>query len=236
MVANIHKNRFSAKNPLAAGFTIVELMFALIFISFILMFIVLDTIHLSRLYTKGLTVKTINQSGRTIIEAMSRDIESSTALNVLGSSSGVGMLCLDSAVYAWNGIDAPPAAADRNSYDSYPDKPISLVRIADPSKCQDSNVAPLVAGRNTKIPYPYAINAKTGIVSEMLSRQVSVLSMSLNPIAGSNDKLYRLTLSVGSASPEVYSYDGGTRICSPAAMGDYCAMAELSTLVYMPRK
>ena len=60
------------------GFTIIELMIALTFIAFLLIFIVIMTMRITQMYSKGMTLKSINQSSRTIVEQMARDISAST--------------------------------------------------------------------------------------------------------------------------------------------------------------
>ncbi len=233
---NMHAASLRTRQRNMTGFTIVELMFSMVFIAFILMFIVFDTIHLSRLYTKGVTTKMISQSGRSVVESMSRDIEASTMVDIVGSGSSVGMLCTDTVVYAWNGIDAPPLPSDRNSYQSVPTESISLVRINDPSKCQRSNISPLVAGRSQSLPFPYAVGNQTNISTELLPKQIAVVDMSLVPIANTNGKLYTLEVTIGSSSLDVYTFDGSDRVCSYEPIGDYCSVSKISTIVYLSRR
>ncbi len=66
------RNKTSRKN----GFTLIELTFALTFISILLLTIGFLTIHITATYQKGLSIKTINASGRSIIDDISRAIAS----------------------------------------------------------------------------------------------------------------------------------------------------------------
>src|SRR5688500_9408954 len=87
------------------GFTLVELMLALAFITFILVFAITTIIQVMRTYNKGLAVKDINQTARSSIEDMSRYIRTTTPskIKVVSQSSGnAGRACLGGVSYAWN--------------------------------------------------------------------------------------------------------------------------------------
>ena len=61
------------------GFTLIELSFALIFISIILITIAWLTIHITTTYQKGLAMKAVNASAKEIIDDFSRAISTSPA-------------------------------------------------------------------------------------------------------------------------------------------------------------
>lgn len=61
------------------GFTLVELMMAMAFFSFILLFITTGFVIVSRAYNKGLTVKLIQDEGRSIVEELTREIRVSSS-------------------------------------------------------------------------------------------------------------------------------------------------------------
>ena len=56
------------------GFTIIELMLAMTFVSFLLMAIAMVTVQVGKTYNRGLTLKTVNQSGRDITDSIRSDI------------------------------------------------------------------------------------------------------------------------------------------------------------------
>ena len=209
------------------GFTIIELMLALVFIAFILLFIILASIQMMRSYNKGLTVKSVSQVSRTMLDTMSRDIAQSSVVS-LNKQAGttVGMLCTDKAVYAWNGLNPPSTNSQRNTYQNNVDIPLSFVRVNDASVCRSGGV-------NNAIPFPYgSTTTTTSTTLELLSRQTAVLDVQLTPIV---PKVYRLTIRLGSANSDLYVTDNGQEVCRPDTFGDYCAQAELSTTIYMPK-
>ena len=63
-----------SKNHTKSGFTILELALAMAFISFLLLAIGFAMLQVSLVYQKGLTIKTVNSTGREIIDEFSRTI------------------------------------------------------------------------------------------------------------------------------------------------------------------
>ena len=96
------------------GFTIVELMIALSFVAFILIFATTAVIQVMQTYNKGVAVKQINQAGRTTLEAVTRflSIADPGAVNVsaLGSNNRA---CFGNVSYVWNLYNTPGASANR---------------------------------------------------------------------------------------------------------------------------
>lgn len=131
----------------AAGFTIVELMLAMSFISVLLLAIAMTTIQISTIYNRGITLREVNQAGRAVSSDLQRSIASSTPFDVtpkLDDSSetadskyvvrdGGGRLCLGNYTYAWNygaaleGGQGAPAVF--NTYDD--GQPVRFVKVAD---------------------------------------------------------------------------------------------------------
>lgn len=58
----------------ARGFTLIELMLAMSFVSILLISIAMLTIQISHLYTRGLTMKEINQAGTEVSDDIRREI------------------------------------------------------------------------------------------------------------------------------------------------------------------
>lgn len=100
-----------------SGFTIIELMLSMAFIGGLLVAIAVTSMHIARTYTKGITVREVNQAGRTIVEDMQRTTAMSVPFSVdkkTGSSDDPidskyvdmagrgGRLCTGTYTYAWN--------------------------------------------------------------------------------------------------------------------------------------
>ena len=106
------------------GFTLVELMLALAFIAFVLMFAMTAIIDVMRTYNKGLVVKEINQTARTTMEDIAQQIRMASASTVNTSATAAGRLCLGGVSYVWNRTNATT-----NKYST--NVPVTLARVND---------------------------------------------------------------------------------------------------------
>lgn len=90
------------------GFTLIELMLSMAFLSLLLIAITTTTIHVSRLFDKGRTLKMVNQTGRDVADAVRRDARSASNLGdyfVAPSedvTGNMGRVCFGSVSYVWN--------------------------------------------------------------------------------------------------------------------------------------
>ncbi|MCE7936478.1 prepilin-type N-terminal cleavage/methylation domain-containing protein [Candidatus Saccharibacteria bacterium CPR2] len=83
-----------------SGFTIIELLLAMAVFSFVLMITVAGFIQVNRSYTKGITVRRAQDSARTIVEQLSREIRISKKV---AYDSASRKLCIDGGIlYEWS--------------------------------------------------------------------------------------------------------------------------------------
>ena len=110
------------------GFTLIELMLAMTFVSALLLAIAMTVIQISNIYTKGLTLKEVNQAGRTISTELKRGISQSAPFLVSSKyinqkSGGVsygGRLCVGQYSYIWNyGSALVNSGTDKNNSNVY---------------------------------------------------------------------------------------------------------------------
>lgn len=92
------------------GFTIIELMLAMAFLSMLLMAIAVATIHIAKLYDRGMAMRTVNQSGRDLVASIKRDARSFGSLteymvDPASDTNSLGRLCLGTVSYLWNDPD-----------------------------------------------------------------------------------------------------------------------------------
>lgn len=91
--------RYSQKN----GFTIIELMLSMTFVSILLVSIAILTIQISHLYTKGLTMKEVNQAGSEVTNDIRSTIATSYADRVkFKQNGGRKLLCSGEYTYIAN--------------------------------------------------------------------------------------------------------------------------------------
>ena len=128
----------AANHTHTKGFTLIELMLAMTFISVLLLGIAMTIIQIANIYNKGTTVKDLNQSSRLISNDIMRtaaDAQSFNEATDLQVNSGGGRLCIGKFSYIWN----TAAAIDRNDallnkFESDPGKRINLVKVPDTAK------------------------------------------------------------------------------------------------------
>lgn len=127
------------------GFTITELMFAMSFLAMLMLILLGATIQLTRTYNKGLTLKRVNQSGRTVGDEMTRAIQHSAGVTLTGNDR----LCLGGVSFAW----VSPGNEDAISQNRYRDdtsQPIDgLVKVQE-NLC-DSPTQPIEKSKATQL-------------------------------------------------------------------------------------
>ncbi len=128
------------------GFTLVELMLAMGFVSALLLTIAMTIIQIGALYNRGTTLRDINQASRDVSEDLRRSVSSSGTISLAtdyvltpnATDSVSGRLCLGNYSYIWNyakAIEANPNDSNLTKYGSpaSSDIPI-LVKIPDTPK------------------------------------------------------------------------------------------------------
>lgn len=217
------------------GFTLIELLLAMSFVSLLLMAITVTVIQVTNIYTKGVTMKTVDQVGQSVSQDIRRSIEASRPLDLgVTAAGGVnyrpsvavggdvtkpdgGRLCTGAYSYIWN--NGKSLASPVNKYTSG-DTAIRLVKVpdngalycSDPSRPVDQSLA-----------------------TEMLStgdRELAVQSFTIT-MAASNptlqQALYQVRLEIGTndrdALEQLTTLD---TTCKPPAeaegLRDYCAV------------
>jgi len=192
----------------AAGFTLIELMLAMAFLSFMLIFIVLALIQYMATYNKGVVYKEINQAGRTIFEDVTRSLRVSSA-NV--RSMDEGRLCVGGQAYVWN------TAATDNRYADTTAVISGIIRVPDStgSLCS-SDLTELIdvpqEGETVIAGSDIAVQTFTGREAD-------------------DGGLYYLNLKLStSGSNAPINFEGDIQ-CPPGRDGQYCALAEFETHV-----
>jgi len=87
----------SGKSNSIKGFTLVELLLAMAFFSFILLFITTGFIIVNRAYTKGLTTKLVQDEGRHLMEQLTREIRVADLIETT-----TNCVAIDGTAYSWN--------------------------------------------------------------------------------------------------------------------------------------
>ncbi len=231
----------SAPTP---GFTIVELMLSMTFISVMLIAIALCVIQLSTIYTRGETLREVNQASRAITDDLRRTFAQATPSSVVVDKvNASGRLCTGTYSYIWNNV-----RADGNlkfEHNRYADGAmIRLIRVVDNGAqyCADYNSAnPTARSVNSRVSRN---TATTRHYSELLqegNRRLAVHSMTVTAGAEMNlihQRLYRVSMLLGTESSAAIETTGGDGLRCRAPGSDpqqsdmtYCAVNEISFAV-----
>lgn len=229
------------------GFTIIEMMLAMIFVATLMVAIAVLVIQISNIYTRGITVKEVNQSGRSIASELQATLSQSSLLYIdpgagdqydklkqNRASSYIendwgGRLCLGSYTYIWNYGKAIKEndPARLNVYDNANNNEfIRFVKIYDPA-------------------YNYCTNPSSKIIKvaavELLSSGENDLVMHyfhlyqpLNPVndtasdARTGERLYSIEFVLGTNRTDTVSYNSDQTTCKPPnskeADPSYCSI------------
>ena len=225
-------------NTSQRGFTLIELLLAMSFVSLLLMSITLTVIQITNIYTKGLTMRAVDQTGQALVRDIRSSIQSARPLDVGTTNAGGGnykpmvmvggdinkpdggRLCTGSYSYIWNNGQA--LSNPVNKYEASSDR-IRLVKIrdngglycSDPSRTIDHSLA-----------------------TEMLNagdRELAVQSMTIHQVAqslNSGQALYQISFELGTNDQEALAHNStinttDTSCKSPAdnqGLTDYCAV------------
>lgn len=199
------------------GFTLVEMMLSMTFIAVLLLAIAALVLQISSIYTKGLTLRAVNDVGRTVTADIQRTLNTSVPQNVMYVSNTTGgRLCAGNTVYAWNYGDF----LSSGGFNTTATSGSSNVRLA---KFQSGGVSYCV--RNGGGVYPGVPNASTSLITNGDANIViRGATFSENNVTGdATQKIYLVRMTIGTPDNRVITGEN----CN-ASLGrnedDYCAV------------
>jgi hypothetical protein len=199
----------------------------------LLVAIAMTTIQISNIYNKGITLREVNQAGRSVSTELQQSIASSTPFDVTPKSDnspatlasryvvreGGGRLCLGSYSYVWNygsaltgGAGAP---AIYNKYDN--NQPVRFAKVEDAggSLCADVNLV---------VPHAKASELLSTGDRDLVLHSMTVAETSNDPTT--HQALYAITMVIGTNDRAQLTTDNTS--CKPPAAGagneDYCSV------------
>lgn len=232
------------------GFTLVELMLAMAFVSVLLLAIATIAIQAGKLYNRGLTLKSINQSGREISDSLRRDFLQANAGKISGNANSAvimvqaggadrsGRLCLGDYSYVWNvpkvvsGEVKAGASIITEVGGPHSGRPINFARVIDPDGmlCQKNEttgayMSTVATDKVTHLLKPAGSNDVVLAIHQMKAARVAGDSGA--------DSLYRLEFVLGTSQLEAVNTANGT--CKPPADNsenlDFCAINSFEMIV-----
>lgn len=220
------------------GFTIIELVLAMTFISVLLLAIALTIMQIAVIYNKGMTLKEVNQTGRALGSEFTRNLSSSDAFTLssnLKTTTAGGRLCLGQYSYVWNYAEA--LATGNSNVIRYQDTPtteIHLVKVPDTSGAYCA-----MAGSAFVYPSLRTVDRPQSV--ELLKsgdRLLSIHQFAMSTTAAGTDsltgqQLYTLSYTIGTGQHTALTPDK-TQCLPPGnanANFTYCAVQQFTLVI-----
>lgn len=237
------------KNLNAKGFTLVELLLAMTFISTLLLAIAMTIVQIASIYNHGMIIKEVNQTSRALTQELDRAVRASSSFSILPAdrqyvnNAWGGRLCLGQYSYVWNyGTALSAVNANRNMYSSINPagniivdggttrSEISFVKVLDPA---GSYCVPNGTGA-----YP-AINPTNAV--EMLrsgDHSLAIHALTVTSTATAKDTLsaqalYKISFTLGTSKIDALN-NNQTGCKAPnevAADPNYCAVEQFTIVL-----
>ena len=216
------------------GFTLIELTLVMAFLATLLLAILLTTLQMGKLYTKGVTNRTINQIGRDISDTMRRDFLAASPDRIMiteptGTGDATsGRLCLGSVSYVWNTaglINQPSQPKITKSGNT-----IVFERVVDAA----NQLCAVQGGGGYVIAIPPTMESTNLLAGD--GRSLAVYSFTTDKLASDgNNGLYELKVTVGTNDPGTTQSDGQSSQCKPPSDNssdfNYCSVADFDIIV-----
>lgn len=221
------------------GFTLIELMLAMTFIAFLLLAIAMTTIQISVIYTKGITLREVDQAGRSLSDEMQRSIASSVPFDVTPKvddspatatskyvvQDGGGRLCLGRYTYVWSyGKALAGGAGAPTILNKYNDgTPVRFAKVSDAGGALCANTA--LAVQKTA-----ATDLLTSGDRDLVVHKFTIAKTASNAEIG--QALYAISMTIGTNDREqLLSND---TLCKPPSEGvgdeSYCSVNQFDII------
>ena len=199
-----------------SGFTLVELLLSMAFISLLLIAIAMLVIQIGNIYSRGVTMKEVNQAGRAISSDLQSSIAQSPRFNpndlggnyVVQQEGGkvIGMrLCLGGHSYIWNnGTAISGSSPGPNLYGGGETGVIRFVKATDsdltycktdpdsgayPNIDKSSSTELLNIGENDLSIYKFEINSNEAVNDDKIGQRLYNINFTLGTGVGSLDEI-----------------------------------------------
>lgn len=223
-----------------AGFTIIELMLAMVFVAFILVFISLTLVQMFRIYDKGASMKQVNQSGQAMVEEISQAVRSQLPASINTDAVSSGVLCIDNVMYVWNPLyvgatQVPGTPASNHTAvigDPVTGGMMARKILSDTGAGCPANIAAALARATEPNSDTQLLSSQTRVLQSSVTRLDSNL-VQLDFVIGT----YSRSEIVGNTTRYITAtrQSDGSFSCLPGNDGNYCSFAEFSTIVYLSK-
>jgi type II secretory pathway pseudopilin PulG len=229
------------------GFTIVELMLAMAFLSFILVYVATSLVDMLRSYDKGVTIKQISQASSTIGDDLSRRLRTAASTQeIIATHSDQGVLCVGNIAYVWNPLYKPNKTYESATrYYFTGGVPVSLARwyVANPqSPGSICNSPPASITRASDSQNYTLLSSRSRVLWTNVSRNNDSKLVKMTFYLGSYDSGENAALAATPAAAPVGVYNtpffasaaATYPTCRKDTEGSYCFASSFVTTVYLP--
>lgn len=233
------------KSRHSKGFTLVELLLSMAFISVLLLAIAMTIMQIGTTYNRGMSVKEVNQAGRLISEDVRYNVSASSAFTADGnsfaddaeSSPRYGRLCLGNFSYLWNygrGLveGVTPSMVRINEVTS----PVRFVKVVDPTRkyCQRNNQGQIMYKDVQPSDAPTAQELLGAGDRKLAIQNFSIESPSTAFDSLTGQRLHKVSFTIGSGDISAMDSEQ-TRCLMPGESLDadlaYCVVQEFSLVI-----
>lgn len=231
------------------GFTMIELMLAMTFISMLLVAIALTIVQIANIYNKGIITKEVNSSSQAISDELTLAMQSSSSFSLVPSahkyvsSNWGGRLCMGQYSYIWNyGKALASQDTNRNQY-SGPNTAgntvisggitryeISFVKVPDAG---GAYCVPDVTGAYPKIDPSSAVELLRTGDHGLVLHNFTVTSTASGTDALSSQQLYKVSYTIG--TPDINALNADQSLCKgpnqPGSDLNYCAVDQFTIVL-----
>ena len=218
-----------SRRSVERGFTLIELSLAIVFVAILAMAILTVSLQMMKMYSKGVTLKSVNQVARDVSDQLTRDLRSANVADINTNSLDDRRFCLGTVSYLWNTPQVLEGSASEQIHLNNATGPaIRFVRVSDPGGAL-CTAAPTYVVNNNK-------------AAELLGDADNNLAIhsldihQLNPSGSAAEKqLFSITYEIGTADLSALSTSDGSASCKPptdaSANFDFCTVRRFSQIV-----
>ncbi len=235
------------KNTSRSGFTLIELMLSMGFVAALLIAITMTVVQVSNIYNRGITIKAVNQAGRSVSADIQKSINQLSSFDISpptvpdpytdyvrltsGSDEIGGRLCVGQYTYIWNyGEFLEESVPGINKYTSAVDGS-TLVRFAkipdsDGSYCQKDPSTGLYDNINGND----SVELLSGGDRDLVVHNFRITEVTKDPVT--NQTLYQISFIIGTNEQQLIN--SGYICKAPGEAGSsardlsYCAINEFN--------
>jgi type II secretory pathway pseudopilin PulG len=231
----MNKNRLKYK----AGFTLIELVLAMGFVSVLLIAITMTVIQIANIYNRGMTLKDTNQAGRALASELQKSINGSLAFDISNPNSSTsrlqtqpwgGRLCIGQYSYIWNyGVDIKNGTIGRNVYSDSTNE-IRFIKALDPKSTYCTNTL-------KKVVFADAVELMSVSEHDLAVHGFTIATDNLAYDSKTEQRLYNINFQIGTNNQAALKSDpnpivAGAKTCKlpnePDSDPAYCSVSQFS--------